>query len=603
MFFMARLAVIYILLILIPNFSFSQNEVNLGSTDIVEHYHANEDGTYLLQVSKTIKPNIDLTDFSIEIPYNSLFQQVKVNEFYKVNISGDTNRLPIEFIKNTRLNSETDSNSGLYHLHNLVISTGRLLSNEKFIIKYEVLTKKGLYPFYMGFRKISDYYFAVDNLIYKVSLPAEKQLNYKVINSNVEPEIISTNGITTYTFNFGNLQPVTPNKFAPHPAKYLPCLIWSDENSFARKYKRYVMQPAFKFAIDDSMMQLSKKLKEESKDDTEYILKINDFISQNYSLVEVPMRVSGYWFRPPIDVFYDRTATQIEIATLMCALLQNSGVYAVPVLVGEKELVSSEVPNFDVYENIYVRIFRLPQDYVYLNPGKKAVYNLKYDLNGKTIVPILPQIQQLQYVTENNPDSYSILGGEFEMSEKGILTGTAIIEKNEIFNPFFELKKENNLKEFLLENGIDSRDNHITKFNEKELSVTTQALKIKLTRFENEFFESYLLPNNLNNELISLYTHLQNQEINIVTINPQTLICKYNIRLKNGIKTERNNLSVEKKNSIGSVEIRINSTKRKVEVYRKLKIEKYLLVNSQIKELKELLDIWYDVKYSELIVN
>ena len=465
-------------------------------------------------------------------------------------------------------------------------------------VDYEVNSQAGFYPELMGNEclKTSS---LIKEYIIKVTIPTnpERTLQYKLLNFDGVPQVVSDIATTTYTWTFKNLPALTVDKFKPHVSENEPCLLFSTSPNLQKLYFKFVNRPFLSFQGDDKLRKYVYTLLENNKSELEFILKVQDVIANQIKTYNIPLNYTGYDPQTPMQVFYSNGGTPLEKAALMVTMLNIGQVRAFPEWVGPRTLVSQDIGNLNVFDEVYVRVYTDPEKYLHLPVTQHAKNNMNLYSDYKTFVLVDPeskyanpvvvplgQPQVYDYKIDlvlDNPDSYR---------------GKVIATFRQGANAYYDILKDST--------GIISRilqNVQLPKDGAKKVELTNPTQSIfsyditspaKVFLNEKNFWFLTLPKSNEAFDAWQLTALPDGRTTPLQLASALNETYTYNITLPKKYKAVELPTNLKMSNNTGSVNIEIRQEKKKIVVIRTLSITKSMIPVEEYKQFQELINMW-----------
>ena len=606
---MNKIYFILIALILASYGVFSQeNQPDAIFNHIRKEYKLNNDGSITYHYSHKLKI---LSYFAFHrqygetsVIYDPRFQKVKVNYAYTTTPDGKNIASPPNAFNEVL--PDFAANAPAYnYLRRLVIVHTALEKEAVINVDYEVTTQNGYYPALTGNETIPGYS-PIEQEDIIVKIPKAMQLSYKLLNSPVLPDI-STHGDTAlYHWTFKKMAAIIPEIQVPPAFLYAPYLIFSSATDFKSVYRKIIDQDAFKNIIDDKMKAWVTELKKNSLNEMDFLLKLQHEIAINIKTYNVPLNLCGFQVKDPITVFNTNGGTPLEKAGLMCALLANVMIRAYPVVAAHESLFDSEIGNFNIFNEVYVRVNTDPLKTIYFPVDKTVKQNQKFSLNNKKLIPLMAELKILEITTENGPENYLSLNGGFKMIDDNLIKGRSMVIMKGCVNPYFSILGDS-LK------AVKENISGITPVKDKWPNI------IENTTFQSSYEQEYTVNSSsmtwqdnllfidlpyFNDGFESWHITGLNAKRNHPYMLPFPLHENYNLTIdlpKNYKLASSVNMNLT--TGAGKISIRITQEKRRVYIYREITLNKTIIEteNHQYESLAALMNLWLE-KNKRLLV-
>ncbi len=168
-----------------------------------------------------------------------------------------------------------------------------------------------------------------------ISVPKGSVLNYAFENGQLKPETGDSGAFSTYTWKMEGAKQYDLWRSSLAEAAALPRLVfttckgWKEANDYVGRL------------VDSAVAQSSKELRKKAAEITtksstafEKAGAIEDYVADDIPTVEWPISLAGFPQHGAADVFANGYGTPLDKAVLLCAMLKEAGVEAVPAACG-----------------------------------------------------------------------------------------------------------------------------------------------------------------------------------------------------------------------------------------------------------------------------
>lgn len=579
---------------------------------ILKEYTLHSDGSVTFHYAHTLKL---LTYFSFtsvygetHITYNTKYQKAKVNLAKTTMADGKVVTSPPNAF-NEILPGFAANAPAYNHIRDLVVTHTGLERNAVVDVDYEINSQPGFYPELMGNEclKTSS---PIKEYIIKVTIPtnAERILQYKLLNIAAEPQITTDTSTTTYTWTFKNLPALSVDKFKPHVSETEPYLLFSTSPNLQKLYFKFVNRHFLSFDGDDKLRKFVYSLIDKNKSELDFILKVQDVIANQIKTYNIPLNYTGYDPQTTMQVFNSNGGTPLEKAALMVSMLNIGGVRAFPEWVAPMALVSKDIGNLNVFDEVFVRVYTDPEKYIHLPVTQHAKNNMNLYSDYKTfllvdpeskyanpVVVPLSQPQSFDYKIDlvlNKPESY-----------QGRVTATF----SQGANAYYDILRDSTgiigriLQNIQLPTGWKDLDPKESGYSSRKVEISNPGQSIisydifspaKAFLNEKNFWFLTLPKSNEGFDAWQL-TALPDGRTTPVQL-PSVLneSYTYSITLPKKYKVVGMPTNIKMSNNTGSVNIEIRQEKKKVIVIRSLNITKSMIPVEEYKQFQELINLW-----------
>ncbi|MCD4681023.1 MAG: DUF3857 domain-containing protein [Bacteroidales bacterium] len=586
---------------LTSNLSFAQDD----NSDAIflkleKEYQLNEDGSSDFRLSKELKL---LTYYSFHrlygetfIVYNPEYQKLKINESYTIMADGKKIQTPDNAFNELLPRFASDAPDHNY-LREMAITHTGLEKNAVINLDYSLHSEKD----FLNIFKISDYLAEsspVDELIIKVKIPLSAMAKFKLLNSEVLPEIKEEGNMRVYIWTFNNLPAYSGEFLQAGWETFSPVLLFSTANNIHDYISSILKQPAFEYNVNDRMRKKAESLKTDSSDELDLALKIQKYVVKEFKLKNIPSSKTGYKYRQANEVWESSYATSAEKLILLTALLTTVNLDAIPYAVIPANLYNEEISNA-VIKDYLVRVNTKDGSYFYLSNEKINDQDMAYELSDMALVPMSFN-EDKKIVFERKRKNEINVKGELKLGKDGHINGIINAKMAYASNPFFDLKRNKSKAQQLISGGISSSDYKskiLASEPEKSTIEYTVASKEALSKKANYMF--FELPY-LKNGIEELHIHGLSGKRSFPLKLPYAFSenYEYKIKLDEGMSLVNSKIKREEKNKVGKVVIEIKSSvvKRSIFIYQSfISVDDY-------PAFRKLMNLWNDRNYREIVV-
>lgn len=381
------------------------NEISYGLLTLLndEQIHIPKKERYIRVVRKIID-NVGVQDASaISINYDPTYQKLFLHDITVIRKGKPLNKLNANDFQTIRQESNAESyiyDGSLNAIANLAdIRNGDILD-----LSYTI---KGFNPIH------GDHFSAGTTLndfqpVGKINyyLIANKPLQYKTLNSDLEPKTGSYNGYTTY--NWKTTLTKAPKFEENMPSWYLPY-----QNVFVTDFKTWGAVVDWALNIYQDQGALSKSLQtkiEQIKNSSEYesqrILATLRFVQNEIRYLGLESGIGAYKPFSPNKVLTQRFGDCKDKSWLMVTMLRNMGIKAYPVLINSTygESLHQFLPSPKVFDHVVVKVVDSTDSNLFYDPtisNQFGTYkSVSFPNYGKALV-IKKGVTALENTTSN----------------------------------------------------------------------------------------------------------------------------------------------------------------------------------------------------------
>ncbi len=600
--------IIIILFSLIISFSLTgqQPESDAIYEKIIKEYTLHEDGSMDYRYYKKLKLN---THFSFNrlygetfIVYNPNYQDVKIKKAIVTQMDGSVTPSP-ENAFNEVLPRFAANAPYFNHLREMVVTHAGLELGAVIELDYTIHSQPGYYPALMAEEVLTESSpIAEENII--VRIPISKVLNYKVFQSRTAPEIFELEGKKEFLFTFTGIAENSHENFQPAKDQHLPRLIFSTSN-LAEAQQFLSNQEALKYISDKSLETVVSDLKNDSVNELNLILKLQHIVANELNTYNIPPIYTGFNARSPIDVWKSNGGTPFEKSILLVTLLRDAGIHAEPLAIIPTKFYDERIGCLPLLTEYLVQVNPLDKEQMILSPVDAAKQNLIYSMNECTMLE-LNAAKLNTYNIQENFGNKVIMNGNFSLSDSLKFNGTAEVILFEKINPYYKLLQDSSYSKSVVGGGFSNKD--ILSFDIINTAQVRSNLsyqfekKDSLKNFENYYFMELPV---CKNGVESWHMNYLNSDRKTDLEVPFPLDEQYSftIALPDDMSLIDPIEIIEHTSDFGEVIISNIQNDTAITVKRMFRITKNNIPVSSYREFKEMVDLWNEKKYRELVLR
>jgi hypothetical protein len=600
--------ILFLLVITFPMLSFSQEENTDAVYDkLIKEYTLNPDGTMEFRLHKELRL---LTHFAFHrlfgetfIIYDPTYQELKINEAYTIMADGKRVEAP-ENAFNEVLPRFARNIPAYNHLREMVVTHTGLEVGATIFLDYTIITKNPFIPYLMGNEAIGENV-PVKEMEVIVTVPPDVALSHKMLNLRTAPEISSLRTGTKYSWKFRGLK---ANPMESHQNPVLaPRLLFSTAKDLQQVYFKFVDQMAFRSMASSLAKKNVKDLFTGDEDDLTKMRVLQKMVVNEVSLANIPFEYTGFKVREPAVAWQQANATPLEKALLLCDMLLQVNINAIPVALIPNNEFDKALGNLLSFEQFMVQVNPREMERFYLSVTEINDQDLIYKMEGYTGLQLDGAIESLrtfQEMIEERDDEIS-LEGELTLANTGVLTGELAMELEGANNPFLKLSEDADAAKKYLSGGLNS--SAVKSYQIEELTVP--ACEVTFTLEQNDAIEkvgeyySLNVPG-LSNSMARLHLEGMSDKRETAVKLPGMVDEEYSftITLPEGWELLTPEAKFEMENEVGSLKISIHQKKDKLEIEKELEINQDISFQ-QYAGFLELVRNWTDERYSRLILK
>lgn len=220
-----------------------------------------------------------------------------------------------------------------------------------------------------------------------IKTPVDKDINYKVRNGNLKPEIEQKSDEKIYTWQKNNIPGINKENNMPSLIDIAPLVQVSTVEDWSQISNWYQGLIDKQYQVNK---ELKNKIKELTKDDetkAEKMRSVYNYVTSEIRYIGLQFGEGGYKPYSAVETFQNKYGVCKEKATLLIAMLREIGVTAEPVLIRR----GSGTIDLDIVSPVLFNhmIVYLPEQDQYLDPtGKGTAYGvLPGDQNKNVLLP------------------------------------------------------------------------------------------------------------------------------------------------------------------------------------------------------------------------
>ena len=425
---------------------------------IEKTYTLNDDGSMDFRYYKKLKL---LTHNSFNrlygetfIVYNPLHQQLKINLSQVTQKDGKVVKAPENAFNEVLPQFAADA-PYYNHLREMVVTHAGLELEAVIELDYTIHSDSGYFAALMGDELISESSPVLEENII-IRLPDWKKLYYKVLNLRTAPVVTASKGYNEYKFTFVNISENTHESNQPQDNSHLPHLLFSTFSAAASQHY-LASQDALDYKADESMKNAIAKLKKESKNDLQLVLKIRDMVVNNINTYPIPLEFTGYTARTPIQTWNSNGGTPFEKCLLMTTLYREAKINAEPLVIIPSAIYNDTIGILNQVTEFLVQVNPRELEQIILSPVSSIDQNKTYSLPGNTSLMLN---KEKPYIThyKDQFENKVIMNGKFNLNDSMLMTGSTDLLLSEIVNPYYKLSQDSSAAKQLFGGGLSAKD-------------------------------------------------------------------------------------------------------------------------------------------------
>lgn len=597
---------LYLFILSFPSKLFAQDsKYDAVYLSVIKEYTLNPDGSMDYRYAKEQKLQSYRSFHNLYgetfIVYNPLYQNLKINESYTLMANGKKVTTPVNAF-NEVLPGFAANAPAFNAIREMVITHTGLERNATIYLDYTIHSNKGSFPALGGNELLAEAE-PLKNLIIRIRIPAEVDLFFKVFNADFPPAITKEGSFKVFTWQLKDLSAYSPEDHQPGDRARYPRLIFSTKNNYSNVLSFLTNQPAFQSKPTEPMKSAVVKWIDEIKDPLEIALKIQEKVVNDFRLIAVPLRYTGYSCRTPDQVWNSNYGNSLEKTLLLTTLLNSANIDAKPSFIANKDQYDDKVATLSCIMDFGVKIKLKEVGTIWLSATSLNPVSLENAHPGQILITP-EQPSKYSFETSNNKGGNAHLLATFIVSSDPILTGEISISLRGTTYPWLDVLRDKNK----IKNGIHGSISGKALTGIKESNITRDALfqtfsvkTDKPFRKDTGFFY-FTLP-----EIGSGIDSWNIKTLSIKRVMPYEIPSEIEeahqltFTLPVGITlftpVQKNEIS----NKAGSCLFEIKYNEGKMVLKRQIKIVKRDFTPETYMDLKLLLDHWNNPRHRELI--
>ena len=587
--------------------SFSQN-ADAEYLQIRKEYTLNENGSIDFHYSKELKL---LTHFSFHrlygetfIVYNTDFQNIKVNSSYTIMADGKKVITPDNAFNEVLPRFSTNA-PAFNNIRELVVTHTGLEKNAIINLDYTLHSDKGYYPYLMGNEVLSETS-PVNELIIIVNIPDSQILNYELLNFKGEPIIDNKNGEKIYTWKFNSIAANSKDYYQESNHEYSPRLIFSTAKNLQSAYDQFINQDAFVFNTNTSMDNAVDKITSDNTNQLTIALELQKFVSSALSTLNIPLKYTGFHARTAIETWNSNMGTHIEKTLLLATLLRKANITADPVAIIPTEYYNKEIGDMASFNSFLVRIKLKEYGELYISAIHVDKQNLKYGIDGNTIVLLDKNIETLKTSTTKPATNKILVSGDFIFHNSDSMSGEINLELTNKLIPYFELYDDSSYIKSIITGGVSGTDfisSNIKKLSQESIKALLSFEKGEPTSKTSNYM-SFEIPYITNGIRSWHITQLPSERLVPLEI-PNNIYERYEyaIVFPKELKLVSNLKNIEIKNDAGYLLIKFEKMKDEIIITREIKFDKKVFGVDEYDDFREIMNTWNNKNYLKVILK
>ncbi len=562
-----------------------------------KHYIWQNDGSMELRCYKELKVNslmaINRLYGETFIIYNPEYQELKIHSSYTLRPDGTIINTPANAF-NEVLPAFAANAPAYNYLKEMVITHTALEPDAIICLDYSIISKPGFIKF-LDIHENLQQESPVKNYQLSITLPKNQKLNYQLYGTRGKVKTEQFPQTTCYTWKLKNI-PARPHEpYQQVYSEFNPRFIASAFPSGTEALK-YLSEQII-VAPDAYIRHFTRQLIESENSLNNKIFTIRNFLTQQLATVNIPPYCTGWKLRTPEQILSSAYANPTEKISLFSTMLEAAGI-ANSIVVVYPALLKQNPKSLHTIQDLMI----------YTQSGTTPLF---LNTNGKnqTAPELSPEKFEYYLLSARNILPLTVLNhsGEIKGNTKiqiraseTILTGNLQLNGGFLV-PDEKTAYETNIKEIAHIPGTPKEIKLVSSDPYRiEVNFNTTDTLQKIA--ENHFL--YQLP-----ESAKGVTSWQMNQLSTIRNTPLIIpfpiheSYRYEINTETPLKWKNKNFILRYTKSIGNVTISYETQGDKLVVKREIAINRSLIYPKEYNHLKNLLDIWNENNYKQLIIS
>ena len=537
------------------------------------------------------------------IVYNPGFQKLKINKAVTTMADGTLVPSPANAFNEVLPHYAANFPSSNM-LREMVVTHTGLERGAVTELDYEISTAAGFYPAMMG-NEVLQSSSPTNELTIILKVPDGSALQYKMISLNAEPVITKEKGMQVYSFAFKNLAAATHDDFQARDQRFLPRLLFSAGKGMNAQLTNMLSRPAFTYSVSGKLKRYCDSLVKNYPDAFARIMKVQDIVVNELNYFPVPPSKMGFKFRTANETWNSNGGTETEKAILMAALLKACGLDASAVAVEPSAYYDPASSNLLAIEKVLVQVSAPGLDKLLISPLHTDVQDLKFNLNGKKLIPLIPGKILAVQVVKASQNELS-LNEALTMDSHGIFSGNAYLKISGALEPALKLKNDKTYNLKMLSGAYGETDikSAETKRTAEATETTYQILTSDTLKQEAGYYFWKLpaLASGTDGWHMAELATTRQTPLEIPLLIFESYTAKVTLPEGMTMVTPKTEL-VLNPDKVGQMSILISQQGNVLLVTRTLKLNDLVIQPENYDLFRNLMNIWNEKKYREIVLR
>ncbi|MEW6134245.1 MAG: DUF3857 domain-containing protein [Bacteroidota bacterium] len=523
------------------------------------------------------------------IVYNPQVQKLKIQRAETIMANGKKVQNPANAF-NEVLPSWVSGSAAFSHLREMVVSHTGLEVGATIFLDYKIETQAGYFPYFSG-AEVASLTSPAEAFKVIIRVPADTQLNYKVLNIRLAPEITKEKNFDVYVFNFGAVPALPQESFVPRRYSYLPAVVFSTSGNRDALLGVGSVTDA---QLPPDAIRAVRELKEKAQDTPSLVAAVRNMVANELALIQVKPVYTGFKMRNLREIWESRSGTMAEKAYLLAALLREADLNATPVFALPSNVVLADLLPASLIEDFYVKteVDGLPE--ILLSPISASTRDERPYLFGMSIFG-KGRNGKMERTDIHPVNSEYRVEGALNIDTGIAVSGNIKVKAEGIFHPFFDLIKDKNALATTLKNiQGDKTEVTLQRSNPRRVEGSISLSEHKGLKKKGDviLLEIPHATSGVDSWNARVLTSARDVPFSLPFFVLEEY--KYTITLPEGWELITPEYTREVKKDFGGVSLKLSMKGRTLEIYQAIEfIEKEISVLNY-PSLREILNTWYD---------
>lgn len=564
---------------------------------LIQEYTLNDDGSTDYHEYKEIKLLSHMSFHRLYgetfVIYDPQYQELKINEAYTIMADGKKVVVPDNAF-NEVLPRAAAHAAPYNHLREMVITHTGLEVGATIYLDYNLKSKPGYMQTFMGEEVIREIIPTKEKQVI-IHIPANMELQYKVLNIRTAPGITEGKDTKTYTFSFKEMTESTGEWGTD--ASLLPRLFFSTAKDLERAYFPFVAQKAFTYQATSAMQDAVNKLKEEPEGELDLALAIQKMVVNEVGSWNLTLHHTAFKCRTPREVWESNAGTHLEKTVLMATLFQEAGLSAVPVAIIPEKYYDRNVGSLYMMKDFAVRV-KTDDEFIYLSATHLHNQDLAYSLANKKMLLLDGAIESLRTMDPVNQRSEIICEATIVNHDNEKISGEMNVKLAGSANPYFRLSQDTSYAKKLVPGVTDVRLNTLSR---NESAFTLELEKSGIFKEYNDYIFLQLFESGQGIASWG-FTYIETgRQAPIKLRELITEIYRYTIELPEGYQLVSPPITVDIDNPVGSVKINLRQEGNLIYASREIHLKQDVINYSEFGLFTQIWEAWMNPASKEIV--